>query len=92
MAAKSRGVAPSGPVNTLVQVSEEQFRAMSPRTSGPSGALPINSVNMANSNMPMSGQMPMNTMNNAGGMSPGPASNAEPSGRTAILPRTGLFR
>ena len=43
MAAKSRGVAPSGPVNTLVQVSEEQFRAMSPRTSGPSGALPVNS-------------------------------------------------
>ncbi len=26
LAAKARGAAPSGPVNTLVQVSEEQFR------------------------------------------------------------------
>ena len=91
LAAKSRGVTPSGPVNTLVQVSEEQFRALSPRTSGPSGALPINSVNMANSNMQMSGQAPVN-FNGAGSVSPGQAGNGEPSGRTAILPRTGLFR
>lgn len=91
MAAKARGVVASGPVNTLVQVSEEQFRAMSPRTIGPSGALPISSSNMADSNMPMSGQGPMN-MNNSGSVSPGQAGNAEPSGRTAILPRTGLFR
>ncbi len=86
MAAKSRGVAPSGPVNTLVQVSEEQFRAMSPRMVGPSGALPINSTS-AGPQMMAPGSMNMNNTGN--GVQAG---NAEASGRTANLPRTGLFR
>ena len=83
MAAKSRGIEPSGPVNTLVQVSEEQFRAMSPRTIGPSGALPINVVNSPG--IPAPGAM---NMNNA----PAPNGGQESSGRTASFPRTGFFR
>lgn len=87
MAAKSRGAAPSGPVNTLVQVSEEQFRAMSPRTVGPSGMTPTNMVNSANGNT----YAPMNT-SNAGNVAPTQGNSPDAGGRTAILPRTGLFR
>ncbi len=97
MVAKSRGVAPSGPVNTLVQVSEEQFRAMSPRGSGPSGALPVNMAGtgpaMQMNNTPYgNGPVNYNSGSNNSGNVPAQASAPEQSGRTAILPRTGLFR
>lgn len=93
LAAKSRGVTPSGPENTLVQVSEEQFRAMSPRSVGPSLA-PGGNGNLNGSMAGATGNMQMMGPMNTGSMSsaPGQSSNVEPGGRTAILPRTGLFR
>ncbi len=99
MAAKARGVSPSGPVNTLVQVSEEQFRAMSPMTIGPSGSMSVaggmtmNPSMNASMNQNMSPNMQMTGQNPASGTgNVGPAANAQAPGRTAILPRTGWFR